>query len=116
MVGPCQWAESGDGLRKYGCCVMPERIQLLRRGRIVGQERDGGAEGGAAGGRARVERPAPSGTDSATSGTSSMPCASSSEPPPISNSRMHPDDQPNQRRTARNVSLAWSVPESTRSS
>src|SRR6218665_11402 len=111
MVGPCQWAESGDGLRKYGCCVMPERIQLLRRGRIVGQERDGGAA------RAQPNKlPHIPHLINTPPHLHSLPCPGSSGPPQISNSRMHPDDQPNQRRTARNVSLASSVPESTRSS
>jgi hypothetical protein len=61
-----------------------------------------------------VERPAPSGSDNATSGISSDPLVISSDPPPMSNSRMWPDDQPYQRRTARKVSRASSSPESTR--
>ncbi len=61
----------------------------------------------------RVSRPAPSGSDWATSGASSDPTAISSEPPPMSNTASRPDDQPNHRRTARNVSRASSSPGST---
>ena len=61
-------------------------------------------------------RPAPSGRDSAASGYSSRPEASSSEPPPMSMRRMLPADQPNQRRTARKVTRASSSPLMTLSS
>ena len=67
----------------------------------------------AAGRNRRVIRPAPSGSDRATSGSSSMPLASSSEPPPMSSTSSCPALQPNQRRTARNVSRASSSPVST---
>ena len=40
--------------------------------------------------RSRVSRPAPSGSDSATSGSSSRPAASSSEPPPMSRHSRRP--------------------------
>ena len=42
-----------------------------------------------------------------------MPAAISSDPPPMSITISRPDDQPNQRRTARNVSRASSSPVST---
>ena len=58
-------------------------------------------------------RPAPRGTDAAASGSSSDPAAISSEPPPMSNSRICPAAQPNQRRTARNVKRASVSPPST---
>ncbi len=58
-------------------------------------------------------RPAPSGTDSAASGSSSDPAAISSEPPPMSKSRICPAAHPNQRRTARNVKRASVSPPST---
>ncbi len=61
----------------------------------------------------RVSRPAPSGSDWATSGASSDPTATSSDPPPMSNTASRPEDQPNQRRTARKVSRASSSPGST---
>ena len=54
--------------------------------------------------------PAPSGSDCATSGASSEPTAISSEPPPMSKTASRPEDQPNQRRTARKVSRASSSP------
>ena len=61
----------------------------------------------------RASRAAPSGSDQATSGASSAPPAISSEPPPMSKTASRPADQPNQRRTARNVSRASSSPDST---
>lgn len=69
--------------------------------------------GGSCRNRVRVSRPAPSGTEKASSGSSSMPVASSSEPPPMSTTSSLPADQPNQRRTARKVYRASSEPEST---
>ncbi len=63
--------------------------------------------------QSRVSLPAPSGSEMVTSGTSSMPTAISSEPPPMSSMRTFPEDQPNHRRTARNVSRASSGPGST---
>ena len=66
--------------------------------------------GMSSGNQLRVSRPAPSSYDTATSGRSSMPAAISSEPPPMSNTASRPDDQPNHRRTARNVSRASSSP------
>src|SRR5256885_7508724 len=60
-----------------------------------------------------VSLPAPSGSEIVTSGTSSMPTAISSEPPPMSSMSTLPEDQPNHRRTARNVSRASSGPGST---
>ena len=60
-----------------------------------------------------LERPAPSGSDQATSGASSSPPATSREPPPMSKTASRPEDQPNQRRTARKVSRASSSPGST---
>ena len=57
-----------------------------------------------------VSRLAPSGSDTATTGSSSWPAAISSEPPPMSSSSSRPEDQPNQRRAARKVSLDSSVP------
>ena len=65
--------------------------------------------------RSWVRREAPSGRDSITSGSSSRPTAISSEPPPMSRTSSRPADQPNQRRTARKVSLASSGPGSTSS-
>jgi hypothetical protein len=62
-----------------------------------------------------VDRPAPSGSDTCTSGYSSAPCAISNDPPPMSKSRISPADQPSQRRTASIVIRASSSPESTRS-
>ena len=63
--------------------------------------------------KSRVSRPAPRGTDTATSGSSSVPDASSSEPPPMSSSRIRPLDHPNHRRAARKVMRASSSPDST---
>ena len=53
-----------------------------------------------------VSRAAPNGSEMATSGSSSMPAAISSDPPPMSSINSRPEDQPNQRRAARNVSRA----------
>ena len=61
----------------------------------------------------RVSLAAPSGSDCATSGPSSLPTAISREPPPMSKTASRPDDQPNHRRTARKVSRASSSPGST---
>ena len=61
----------------------------------------------------RVSRPAPSGSDQATSGDSSSPPAISRDPPPMSKTARRPEDHPNQRRTARKVSRASSSPDST---
>jgi len=60
-------------------------------------------DGGSLVNESRVSRPAPSGSDSATSGSSSRPAASSSDPPPMSTTSRRPADQPNHRRAARNV-------------
>ena len=60
-----------------------------------------------------VTRPAPAGTESATVGSSSEPIATSSEPPPISSTSNRPASQPYQRRAARNVRRASSLPDST---
>src|SRR5882757_6941465 len=69
--------------------------------------------GGSSGSHSRVSRPAPSGSDSATSGSSSTPLDSSSEPPPMSMLMIRPGLQPYQRRTARKVSRDSSTPLST---
>ena len=60
--------------------------------------------------QSRVSRPAPSGSDAIASGSSSIPVATSSEPPPMSIISSRPDDQPNQRRAARKVRRASSWP------
>ena len=60
-----------------------------------------------------VSRAAPSGSEIATSGSSSRPAAISSDPPPMSSMSTRPEDQPNQRRQARKVSRASSSPVST---
>ncbi len=60
-----------------------------------------------------MRRPAPSGSETAASGSSSMPYAISSEPPPMSRTSSFPADQPNHRRAARKVSRASSSPLST---
>ncbi len=57
-----------------------------------------------------VRRLAPSGSDATASGSSSIPEATSSEPPPMSMTSSRPEDQPNQRRAARKVSRASSSP------
>ena len=57
-----------------------------------------------------VRRPAPSGSDAIASGSSSIPVATSSEPPPMSITSSRPEDQPNQRRAARKVRRASSLP------
>ena len=66
--------------------------------------------GGSSGNHSRVSRPAPSGSDNATSGSSSTPLDSSSEPPPMSMLMIRPALHPYQRRTARNVSRDSSTP------
>ena len=63
--------------------------------------------------KSRVSRPAPSGVDIASSGCSSVPIATSNEPPPISATSSRPEDQPNQRRTARKVRIASCSPSRT---
>ena len=108
---PTTW--SGDG--QVGR-TSPIGLGEHRRARARGGAATWSVEGGSSGRKAMVERPAPRGSERATSGTSSMPCAISSEPPPMSKSRMRSADQPYQRRTARNVSRASSSPESTCSS
>ncbi|CAM5332392.1 hypothetical protein SCALM49S_01371 [Streptomyces californicus] len=65
---------------------------------------------GSSGSQAPVRRPAPSGRETAVSGSSSMPTAISREPPPMSRTSSFPADQPNQRRAARKVSRASSSP------
>ena len=60
-----------------------------------------------------VSRPAPSGSDTASAGSSSQPVASSSEPPPMSMTNKSPLDQPNQRRAAKKVKRASSSPDKT---
>src|SRR5437868_6748342 len=65
--------------------------------------RTSSGDGGSALNQSRVSRPAPSGSEKAASGSSSIPTAISSEPPPMSTTSNRPDDQPNQRRTARKV-------------
>src|SRR6478752_7069738 len=72
------------------------------------------AEGGFSGSQSRVSRLAPSGTDIASSGSSSCPRAISKEPPPMSRFRMGPAPQPYQRRTAKKVMDASSLPVSSR--
>ena len=72
--------------------------------------------GGSSGSHSRVSRPAPSGSDRATSGASSTPVDSSSDPPPMSRLMMRPALQPYQRRTARNVNRDSSTPVSARRS
>ncbi|PQM46416.1 hypothetical protein C1Y40_03409 [Mycobacterium talmoniae] len=69
--------------------------------------------GGSSASHSRVSRPAPSGSDNATSGSSSTPLDTSSEPPPMSRLMMRPALQPYQRRTARKVSRDSSTPRST---
>ncbi len=69
--------------------------------------------GGSSGSHSRVSRPAPSGSDIATSGSSSTPLDSSSDPPPMSMLMIRPALHPYQRRTARNVSRDSSTPLST---
>ena len=60
--------------------------------------------------QSRVSLPAPSGSDAIASGSSSIPVATSSEPPPMSITSSRPEDQPNQRRAARKVRRASSWP------
>ena len=67
-------------------------------------------EGGSVLIQSRLRRPAPSGSEATASGSSSIPEATSREPPPMSMTSSRPDDQPNQRRAARKVSLASSWP------
>ena len=67
----------------------------------------------ASGRNRRVIRPAPRGSERATSGSSSTPPASSRDPPPMSSTSSFPALQPNHRRTARKVSRASSSPLST---
>ena len=69
--------------------------------------------GGSLVSQSRVSRLAPSGSEMATSGSSSTPSAISSDPPPMSRISSLPEDQPNQRRAARNVSRASSWPDRT---
>ena len=69
--------------------------------------------GGSSASHSRVSRPAPRGSDIATSGSSSTPLDNSSEPPPMSRLMIRPALQPYQRRTARKVSRDSSLPEST---
>ena len=69
--------------------------------------------GGSSASHSRVSRPAPSGSDIATSGSSSTPLDSSSEPPPMSRLMIRPALQPYQRRTARKVKRDSSTPRST---
>ena len=78
--------------------------------------RTSSADGGSPASQSLVSRPAPSGSETATPGSSSTPAAISSEPPPMSSISSRPDDQPNQRRAARNVSRDSSAPGSTRMS
>ncbi len=107
---PTTW--SGDGRSRERA----DRVARARRGRVRAGAATWSVEGGSSGRNAMVERPAPRGSERATSGTSSMPCAISSEPPPMSKSRIRSADQPYQRRTARKVRRASSSPESTCSS
>ncbi len=104
VVGRRQVAERADRVREHAAGVSRAGVP------------PGRSEGGSSGRNATVERPAPRGSERATSGTSSMPCAISSEPPPMSKSRIRSADQPYQRRTARKVRRASSSPESTCSS
>ena len=112
----CSWRPPGP--------ARPPSRSFLRRPARAGPRRassqlaparrgPGGRRSGRPGRNRRVIRPAPSGSDSATSGSSSMPAASSSEPPPMSRTSSRPALQPNQRRTARKVSRASSSPVST---
>ncbi|CAB4773519.1 unannotated protein [freshwater metagenome] len=64
----------------------------------------------------RVSRPAPRGNDKPIAGSSSAPRASSNDPPPMSATKSSPEDQPNHRRTARNVVRASSSPDKTATS
>jgi hypothetical protein len=68
------------------------------------------ADGGSVLSQSLVRLPAPSGSEATASGSSSRPEATSSEPPPMSITSSLPEDQPNQRRAARKVSLASSSP------
>ena len=61
----------------------------------------------------RVMRQAPAAALSATVGSSSEPMATSRELPPISSISRRPASHPYQRRAARNVKRASSVPDST---
>jgi hypothetical protein len=72
--------------------------------------------GGSSGSHSRVSRPAPSGNDSATSGSSSRPLDNSSAPPPISMLMIRPALHPYHRRTARKVSRDSLTPLRTSSS
>ena len=77
---------------------------------VLAQPRTSCADGGSAVIQSLVRRPAPSGSEATASGSSSIPEATSSEPPPMSITSSRPEDQPNQRRAARNVSRASSWP------
>ena len=87
----------------------PARPAPRRRARAA--PRSAAFGGGSPPNQSRVRRPAPSGTENAPlPGPRRAPAASSSEPPPMSRLIRLPALQPNQRRTARNVSRASSSP------
>ena len=106
---PTTWSGDGRSPNVPDGCGEHLRACVRRRRDLVGA-------GGSSGRKAMVDRPAPRGSERATSGTSSPPFAISREPPPMSKSRIRSADQPYQRRTARNVRRASSSPESTCSS
>ncbi|SFM55863.1 hypothetical protein SAMN05421805_101700 [Saccharopolyspora antimicrobica] len=56
---------------------------------------------GSSGRNSRVSRPAPSGSETASSGSASRPSMISIDPPPMSTTSSRPADHPYQLRTAR---------------
>ena len=101
MVGRAAAQQRAGVVGDLGADLLAQLAQRLLAGRPVARSARGSA------GRH------PRGSDQATSGDSSSPPAISSEPPPMSKTARRPEDQPNQRRTARKVSRASSSPGST---
>ena len=79
---PTTW--SGDGRWRNALDLARRAPRARARASVPPALRRAGRRAGTR----RSSGPAPSGTERATSGTSSMPCVSSSEPPPMSKSRM----------------------------
>jgi hypothetical protein len=89
---------------------MPPASRAITARTCLRKPRTCWADGGSELIQSLVRRPAPSGSDALTSGSSSIPDATSSEPPPMSITSSRPEDQPNHRRAARNVRRASSGP------